>query len=58
MMARTHPGSQADYMSPTRKVQALIRRYRASDVWGQAFHFVAGALIGSILVLSVWAMLD
>ena len=56
MMAGTQPGGRRKHVRQARKVQALMNRYRASDVSGHAVNFTGGVLIGGIIVLFVWLM--
>ena len=56
MTTYTQPGGGAKHARQTFKVQALMRRYRASGVLGHAVHFAGGVLIGGIVVLFVWLM--
>lgn len=56
MMASTQPGGGSKHVRQACKVQALMSRYRASGVSGDAVNFAGGVLIGGITVLFVWLM--
>ena len=58
MKACTQPGGGIKRGRRAFKVQALMSRYRASGVLGHAVNFAGGILIGGIIVLFVWLMLD
>jgi len=56
MKACTQPGGGSKHVRRAFKLQALMSRYRASGVLGHAVNFAGGALIGAIIVLSLWRM--
>ena len=57
MIPHTQPRGGSKQVRQARKMQGLMRRYRAGGDLRHAVNFAEGVLIGCIIVLLVWLML-